>query len=129
VDRFSQSGQHETVNSWVEKGPNQPVTPSQLEQALGPDVLDKLSAQIGVPREELLARLTRELPNAVDKYTPEGRLPTEEHVPQRTAFANAHSLPRCDASTMSARGHSRRFGRIANTAASAQKAEFARLVS
>jgi uncharacterized protein YidB (DUF937 family) len=77
VDRFGQSGQQQTVNSWVGKGPNQPVTPSQLEQAIGPDVLDKLSAQLGIPREELLARLTRELPNAVDKYTPEGRLPAE----------------------------------------------------
>jgi uncharacterized protein YidB (DUF937 family) len=80
VDRFSQSGQNETVNSWVGKGPNQPVTPSQLEQAIGPEVLDKLSAQTGVPREELVARLTRELPNAVDKYTPDGRLPSEGHV-------------------------------------------------
>jgi uncharacterized protein YidB (DUF937 family) len=80
VDRFSQSGQHETVNSWVGKGPNQPLTPSQLEQAIGPDVLDKLSAQTGVAREELVARLTRELPNAVDKYTPEGRLPSEGHA-------------------------------------------------
>jgi len=26
-------------------------------------------------REELLARLSRELPTAVDKYTPDGRLP------------------------------------------------------
>ena len=26
-------------------------------------------------REEILARLSRELPEAVDKYTPQGRLP------------------------------------------------------
>jgi uncharacterized protein YidB (DUF937 family) len=77
VDRFKQSGQHDAVNSWVGKGPNQPLTPSQLEQAIGPDVLDKLSEQIGIPRDDLVAKLTRELPNAVDKYTPEGRLPAE----------------------------------------------------
>jgi uncharacterized protein YidB (DUF937 family) len=75
VERFKQSGQHETVNSWIGTGPNQPVAPSQLEQAIGPDVLDTLSKQTGLSRDELLARLTRELPNAVDKYTPEGRLP------------------------------------------------------
>jgi uncharacterized protein YidB (DUF937 family) len=28
-------------------------------------------------QQELLARLSRELPDAVDKYTPQGRLPTE----------------------------------------------------
>ena len=58
-------------------GPNKSVAPAQLEQAIGPEVLDTLSKQTGLSREELLARLSRELPNAVDKYTPQGRLPTE----------------------------------------------------
>ncbi len=77
LDRFKQNGQGETADSWVETGPNKQVTPPQLEQAIGPDVLDTLSQQTGLSREELLARLTRELPDAVDKYTPQGRLPTE----------------------------------------------------
>jgi uncharacterized protein YidB (DUF937 family) len=49
----------------------------QLEQAIGPDILDTLSRQTGLPQDELLARLSRELPKAVDQYTPHGRLPTE----------------------------------------------------
>ena len=77
VDRFKQAGHSETAESWVGTGPNKPVTPPQVEQAVGPDVLDTLSRQTGLSRQELLARLSRELPNAVDKYTPEGRLPTE----------------------------------------------------
>jgi len=76
VDRFKQSGQGETADSWVGTGPNKPVTPSQLEQAIGPEVLDTLSKQTGLSRNDLLARLSRELPDAVDKYTPQGRLPT-----------------------------------------------------
>jgi uncharacterized protein YidB (DUF937 family) len=40
-------------------------------------VLATLSQQTGLSREELLARLSKNLPDAVDKYTPEGRLPTE----------------------------------------------------
>jgi uncharacterized protein YidB (DUF937 family) len=76
VDRFRQSGQGETVDSWVAAGPNKQIAPSQLEQAIGPDVLETLSKQTGISREEILVRLSRELPNAVDKYTPEGRLPT-----------------------------------------------------
>ena len=77
VDRFKQSGQAETAESWVKTGPNRPCTPAQLEQALGPEVLDTLSQQTGLSRDELLARLCRDLPDAVDKYTPQGRLPTE----------------------------------------------------
>src|SRR5215207_6019320 len=77
VDRFKQSGHGETADYWVSRGPNKPVTPPQLEQAIGPEVLETLSQQTGLSREELLARLSRELPDAVDKYTPQGRLPTE----------------------------------------------------
>src|SRR5215207_11096618 len=39
VDRFKQNGQGEVADSWVRQGPNQQVTPQQLEQAIGPDVL------------------------------------------------------------------------------------------
>ncbi len=77
LDRFKQNGEGETAESWVGKGPNKPVAPPQLEQAIGADVLDTLSKQTGLSKEELLARLSRELPDAVDKYTPDGRLPTE----------------------------------------------------
>jgi uncharacterized protein YidB (DUF937 family) len=75
VDRFKQNGQGEVADSWVRQGPNQQVTPQQLEQAIGPDVLATLSQQTGLSREELLSRLTRHLPDAVDKYTPDGRIP------------------------------------------------------
>ena len=80
IDRFKQSGNSQAADSWVGKGANQPIGPTQLEQAIGPDVLNTLSQQTGLSRDELLSRLTRELPTAVDKFTPEGRLPTEEEA-------------------------------------------------
>jgi len=80
VERFRQNGQGHAADSWVKTGPNQPVGPDQLEQAIGPDVLNTLSQHTGLSQEELLSRLTRELPGAVDKFTPEGRLPTEEEA-------------------------------------------------
>jgi len=75
IDRFKQNGHAETADSWVGRGPNRPIAPSDLERAIGPDVLETLSRQTGLSRQELLARLSRELPDAVDKYTPDGRLP------------------------------------------------------
>ena len=77
IDRF---GFGDTADSWVSSGPNKQVEPSQLEQAIGPEVLDTLSRQTGLSKQEILARLSRELPEAVDKYTPEGRLPTEAEL-------------------------------------------------
>ena len=43
-------------------------------------MLNQLTQHTGLSREELLSRLTRELPQAVDKMTPEGRLPTEQEA-------------------------------------------------
>jgi uncharacterized protein YidB (DUF937 family) len=75
LEKFQQNGQGETAQSWINHGPNKEVSPPQLKQAIGSDVLEKLEQQTGLSQEELLARLSRELPAAVDKYTPEGRLP------------------------------------------------------
>jgi uncharacterized protein YidB (DUF937 family) len=77
VESFRQNGQGEVADSWVGRGPNKQIAPHELERAIGPDTLATLSRETGLSREELLARLSRELPDAVDKYTPEGRLPSE----------------------------------------------------
>ena len=75
LEKFKENGQGETAQSWVNDGPNKDVSPPQLKQAIGADVLAALEQQTGLSQEELLARLSRELPAAVDKYTPDGRLP------------------------------------------------------
>jgi uncharacterized protein YidB (DUF937 family) len=74
MKQFEQHGQKETVDSWVGKGPNRDIAPPDLKQALDPEVLQTLSRVTGLDEQELLARLSKELPNAVDKYTPEGRI-------------------------------------------------------
>lgn len=74
LDQFTQSGQKDTAESWIGSGPNKDVAPTDLKKALSPDVLRSLSEATGLPEEELLARLSRELPDAVDKYTPGGRI-------------------------------------------------------
>jgi len=75
LEQFRQNGQGDVAESWVQPGPNKPVAPQQLEKAIGPDVLDTLAQQTGLSRDDILSRLSRELPDAVDKYTPDGRLP------------------------------------------------------
>ncbi|WP_166298186.1 YidB family protein [Bradyrhizobium sp. 2S1] len=75
VERFNENGHGDAADSWVKKGPNKDLPPSQLKQAIGPDVLAALEHQTGLSQEELLARLSRELPAAVDQYTPDGQLP------------------------------------------------------
>lgn len=75
VERFTQNGHGDTASSWIEHGPNKEIAPQNLEKAIGPDVLATLAQQTGLTRDELLSRLSRELPQAVDRYSPDGRLP------------------------------------------------------
>ena len=82
LKNFQQAGQGQTAQSWVDKGPNKPIEAPDLEKALGRERIEWLTKQTGMSREELLKELSRELPEAVDKLTPEGRIPTEQEVPK-----------------------------------------------
>ena len=75
VDQFTTGGQGEKAKSWVSTGPNQPISEPQMEQALGADLIDSLVKQTGLTRDDLLARLSKVLPEAVDKLTPDGKIP------------------------------------------------------
>ena len=77
VETITKSGQGEVAKSWVQTGPNRELDTSQLESALGSETIEQLTTQTGLSRDELLSRLRSVLPTAVDKLTPEGRLPTE----------------------------------------------------
>jgi uncharacterized protein YidB (DUF937 family) len=75
VERFQQNGHGDVINSWVGSGQNQPITPDQLHQALGPDAVNNLSRMTGVSPQDLVSELSRVLPGIVDKLTPQGRMP------------------------------------------------------
>ena len=83
LDQFRQNGYGDHVDSWVGTGQNQRLAANELSQALGPDTLDELEQQTGLPRQQLLSELSEELPDAVDQFTPDGRLPTEQEVSSR----------------------------------------------
>src|SRR5207248_4817662 len=53
------------------------------------EVLDTLSRQTGLSHQELLARFSRELPDAVDRYTPQGRLPHRRRIADRPRRSSA----------------------------------------
>ncbi|AZO60903.1 DUF937 domain-containing protein [Mesorhizobium sp. M1A.F.Ca.IN.022.06.1.1] len=75
VDRFRNAGAGSKVDSWVSSGPNQPIEPKEVEAAIDDETLASLSMQTGLSRDELIARITRDLPEAVNKLTPNGELP------------------------------------------------------
>jgi uncharacterized protein YidB (DUF937 family) len=86
---FQNAGHGDVANSWVKDGANQTPAPQQIEQAVGPGVIDQLAKETGLSRDELLQRLTRELPKAVDGLTPDGRVPTPQEAQGLTALPQA----------------------------------------
>jgi uncharacterized protein YidB (DUF937 family) len=77
VSEFERNGLGPTIQSWVGKGPNQPISPEDLQKVLGPDLLQLLSQKSGVSVEEMARRLAQVLPEAVDRMTPSGTIPTQ----------------------------------------------------
>jgi uncharacterized protein YidB (DUF937 family) len=72
IGQLEQQGLGGTVRSWVGTGANQPITPDQIHQAFGSDTVKQLAAKVGLTPEELAAKLSAVLPQAIDKLTPGG---------------------------------------------------------
>ena len=75
INQFQQNGLGDTVNSWVGTGANQSISADQVHQALGPDLLQQLSAKSGLSVQDLAQKLSQILPQAVDTMTPGGQVP------------------------------------------------------
>jgi uncharacterized protein YidB (DUF937 family) len=83
LKQFQQNGHGEVADSWVSPGPNRQIAPNDLAAALGADQIDQLTSRTGMSRDQLLQDLSDELPDAVDGFTPEGRVPTEDEARSR----------------------------------------------
>ncbi|MDK2743652.1 MAG: YidB family protein [Nitrospira sp. BO4] len=74
VQAFQKNGLGEIVNSWVSTGHNLPVTPNQVEQGLGSDILKQVAAKAGLSSGAASSQLAGLLPDLVDKLTPNGKI-------------------------------------------------------
>jgi uncharacterized protein YidB (DUF937 family) len=77
VSRFEQAGLGHIAQSWIGNGPNQPVSPQQLQNVFGQDQVQSMANQAGMPQQDFLSQLSQHLPNAVNGLTPNGSLPDE----------------------------------------------------
>jgi uncharacterized protein YidB (DUF937 family) len=80
VDKLNQSGLGDVASSWIGKGANQSISPTQLTEALGQDKIDELAKQAGIPADKGAEVLSQVLPNVVNEMTPEGKIPEPHHM-------------------------------------------------
>jgi uncharacterized protein YidB (DUF937 family) len=76
VSQFEKNGFGDTMKSWISQGQNLPITADQIQQALGSDKVKELAAKLGLPVDKLAELLAQHLPQAIDKVTPDGKLPS-----------------------------------------------------
>ncbi|RPH74763.1 MAG: DUF937 domain-containing protein [Nitrospiraceae bacterium] len=74
VHAFQKNGLGDIVNSWVGTGKNLPVTPDQIKQGLGSDLLSQFSNKAAVSPEAASTQLSSLLPDVIDKLTPNGKI-------------------------------------------------------
>ena len=75
VNQFESKGFGPTVRSWVSTGPNMPIDADHVQQVLGADLIQQLSAKSGIPAVELTQKLAQILPQSIDEMTPGGVIP------------------------------------------------------
>jgi uncharacterized protein YidB (DUF937 family) len=61
LEQLAANGLADHVKSWTGDGGNLPVTPDQLHQALGSEVVQQMAASAGQPAEDFLNDLSNHL--------------------------------------------------------------------
>jgi uncharacterized protein YidB (DUF937 family) len=75
IQTMKDKGLGAVAASWVGTGPNQPISPEQIQQILGNEKLQALAQQHGLNVEEIKSHLAQILPACVDQLTPNGTVP------------------------------------------------------
>ncbi|MFI5668997.1 YidB family protein [Streptomyces sp. NPDC051704] len=76
MDMLSKSGLADQAQSWVGTGDNKPVSGAQIAEALPDDTLQQVAEHTGVSPQEAADQIARSLPQAVDKLSPAGSIPS-----------------------------------------------------
>lgn len=82
IQAFQKNGLGDIVNSWVGTGTNLPISPQQIQQGLGSDLLKQLASQAGLSADAASGQLASLLPGLIDKLTPGGKLPDSQLIEQ-----------------------------------------------
>jgi uncharacterized protein YidB (DUF937 family) len=75
--QLEQQGLGGVARSWISTGPNEAISPGQVHEAFGGDMISQLAAKVGLTPQELTQKLSQVLPTAIDKLTPNGQIPTK----------------------------------------------------
>lgn len=76
LEQFQQGGMGDAVQSWLGSGENLPVSAEQLSSVFGSEKIAEMAQQAGISTDDMSGKLADMLPQAVDKLTPDGEVPS-----------------------------------------------------
>jgi uncharacterized protein YidB (DUF937 family) len=82
VNTLRQLGLDDVVSSWISTGKNKPISPEQVQNALGEGQINQMAQNMGVSHQEVSTGLAGLLPQLIDKLTPDGKLPESSVLDQ-----------------------------------------------
>ena len=82
VNTLRQLGLDDVVSSWISTGENKPISPEQVQNALGEGQINQMAQNMGVSHQEVSTGLAGLLPQLIDKLTPDGKLPESSVLDQ-----------------------------------------------
>lgn len=90
LSRLQAQGKGAAADSWVGKGPNEPIGADDVRQAIDKEDLDRISQQLGVSHDEAAQAVAQVLPDVVDQASPGGELPKDAELDRK--FGRLHEL-------------------------------------
>ena len=87
LDKFRKGGFADHADSWQGTGPNMPISPSALQEVLGSGAIGQIAQQLGMSHGDAAGGLAQVLPQLIDKFTPDGSVPTDQNDQVAKALA------------------------------------------
>lgn len=81
TSKLASNGLGQQVQSWVGHGQNQPVSGSQIQDAMDPSQVHAVAQQAGMSDDEACDHVAQALPHMVDQATPQGQMPAPQNDP------------------------------------------------
>jgi uncharacterized protein YidB (DUF937 family) len=78
LENFKKKGLGDIFASWISTGQNLPVSPAQIQQALGKGQVQQIAQKTGLGKSDVADALSKLMPEIVDKLTPKGTIRPED---------------------------------------------------
>ena len=79
LGKFQQAGYGAQADSWVSTGQNMPISGDALSGVLGHGRSGQIAQQLGMSSGDAAGGLASVLPQLIDRMTPQGQVPSDQH--------------------------------------------------